>query len=102
MATRLAPKLSAAHELGLGLFLAAEAHVVNASPATRQHRQRIDGRFSPAKLVDQRPEGSGPDILAPDQPEPREALTMIQPRGRLGRAEGFRACFRQSESPRLA
>ena len=66
-------------ELGLGFGLAAEADVVSAAAAARQHRQRIDGGLGAAELVDQRAEGGRPDILAADQAEPGEALTTVEP-----------------------
>ena len=84
MATRLAPRAFGGLKLGLGLGLGAEADV-GASAAPRQHRQRSDGGLGAAELVDQGTEGGGSHILAADQPEPGDTLTVIQTRRGLGR-----------------
>ena len=68
-------------ELSLGLGLGAEKDVVRSAAAPGQQRQRGDGGFGAAELVDERAEGRGPHILAPNQPEPGEALGTAEPRG---------------------
>ena len=41
-------------------------------------RAGVERGFGAAELIDQRAEGCGPDILAADQPEPAQALTVVQ------------------------
>ena len=65
-------------ELGLGFGFGAEADV-GASAAPRQKRQRVDRGLGAAEFIDQSAEGGGPDILASDQPEPGDALMMVEP-----------------------
>ena len=73
-------------EFGLGFGRGAEADV-GASAAPRKKRQRVDRGLGAAEFIDQSAEGGGPDILASDQPEPGDALMMVEPAraARLGR-----------------
>jgi hypothetical protein len=68
-------------KLGLGLVLSVKLDVVDAPAAPRQGWQRIDSSFRAAELVDQSPERSGANVLGPDQPQPSDALLVVQPRG---------------------
>src|SRR5665648_26755 len=101
MATRFAPRRSAASSSASAFFLGAEANGLGAPPAARQHRQRLDSGFGAAELVDDGAEGGRSDILASDQPEPAQALARGQSRGVSRLARSLRACSRQSASPSL-
>jgi hypothetical protein len=70
-----------AGKLGFGIGFGAKPDVVRPAAAARQRRERGDGRFGSAELVDERTEGRGPHVLAADQPEPGKALTAAEPRG---------------------
>ena len=74
-----------AGKFGLGLGFGAEPNVVGPAAAPRQHRERGNGRFGPAELVDERAEGRRSHILASDQPEPGNTLTAAEPWGGLSR-----------------
>jgi hypothetical protein len=74
-----------AGKFGLGLGFGAEPNVVGPAAPPRQHRERGNGRFGPAELVDERPEGRRSHILASDQPEPGNTLMAAEPWGGLSR-----------------
>ena len=72
-----------AGKFGFGLGFGAKPDVVGPAAPPRQRRERGNGRFGPAELVDESAEGRGANVLAADQPEPGKTLTAVEPRAGL-------------------
>jgi hypothetical protein len=67
-------------KLGFGLSFGEDAD----RSAAAERRQCSERCLGATKLIDQRAEGRGPEILAADQPEPAQALTIVQLNSRTG------------------